>query len=108
MFKSKSLLIGMNILLIGIASLMLSTSVVAIEKDSHVSTTFTVENMTCAACPITVKKAMSRVEGVQSVQVDFDAKTATVDYDPELADAKAIEDASSAVGFPAHAMPTTP
>lgn len=108
MSKRKSLLVLMNILLIGLASVLLSTSAIASDKEGHVSTTFTVENMDCAACPITVKKAISRVEGVQSVQVDFAAKTATVDYDPEVADVKAIEQASSAVGFPAHAIPTAP
>lgn len=44
---------------------------------------------------------MSRVEGVESVAVDFKAKTATAIYDPQLADAAAIGKASSAVGFPA-------
>ncbi|MDE3108877.1 MAG: heavy-metal-associated domain-containing protein [Acidobacteriota bacterium] len=37
--------------------------------------------MTCAACPITVKKALSRVEGVNSVNVNFDKKQATVTFD---------------------------
>ena len=30
-----------------------------LETNKHVSQTFTVEKMTCAACPITVRKAMS-------------------------------------------------
>ena len=37
---------------------------------------FAVEKMTCATCPIAVKKAMSRVDGVHSISVDFDSKTA--------------------------------
>jgi mercuric ion binding protein len=69
--------------------------------NGHVSQTFTVENMTCAACPITVRKAMSRVEGVQSVAVNFEKKTVTAVYDPKIADAAAIAEASSSVGFPA-------
>ncbi|HCK84173.1 MAG TPA: heavy metal transporter, partial [Hyphomonadaceae bacterium] len=42
---------------------------------------FAVDNMTCATCPITVRTAMSRVDGVRAVEVDFDAKRATVTYD---------------------------
>ncbi|WP_163265897.1 heavy-metal-associated domain-containing protein [Chelativorans alearense] len=63
--------------------------------------TFAVENMTCALCPLTVKSAMKRVEGVQSVQVDFEAKTVTVTYDPSRATAQAIAAASTNAGYPA-------
>jgi mercuric ion binding protein len=63
--------------------------------------TFTVDKMTCAVCPITVRKSMQRVDGVKDVSIDFDAKTATVIYDPTRTDAKQIGKASSDVGFPA-------
>ena len=63
--------------------------------------TFAVDNMTCAICPITVRTAIQRVEGVKDVSVDFDAKTATVLFDSTLTDAKHIGEASSNVGFPA-------
>ncbi len=66
------------------------------------TTTFTVENMTCALCPVTVRTAMERVEGVQSVEVDFDAKTATVVFDPSVTTAEAISAASTNAGYPAH------
>jgi mercuric ion binding protein len=70
--------------------------------DKSVSTaTFEVEKMTCATCPITVRKAMQRVEGVSEVQVDFESKSATVTYDSSTTTAQDIADASSNVGFPA-------
>jgi mercuric ion binding protein len=62
---------------------------------------FTVDKMTCAICPITVRKAMQRIDGVKDVTVDFDAKTAKVLFDSTLTDAKQIGEASSNVGFPA-------
>ncbi|MCZ6886933.1 MAG: heavy metal-associated domain-containing protein [Gammaproteobacteria bacterium] len=62
---------------------------------------FAVANMTCAACPFTVKTAMARVEGVKSVTVDFDAKTATAVFDPTAATVEDIANASSEVGYPA-------
>ena len=64
--------------------------------------TFAIENMTCALCPVTVKTAMERVEGVSSVDIDFDAKTATVVFDPTVASLAAIEAASTNAGSPAH------
>lgn len=66
--------------------------------------TFAIRNMTCAACPITVKKAMSGVDGVRSVDVDFGAKTATVAYDPAVTTPEAIAAASTNAGYPATAI----
>ena len=62
---------------------------------------FTVDKMTCASCPIAVKAAMERVKGVKSVRVDFDAKEATVVFDPAIATLAQIADASTRAGFPA-------
>ena len=62
---------------------------------------FAVDTMTCAPRPITVRAAMSRVAGVRSVEVDFDAKRATVSYDPARATPKAIAEASTNAGYPA-------
>ncbi len=66
--------------------------------------TFAIENMTCATCPITVKKAMSGVDGVVSVNVDFGAKTATVVYDPSVTNSEWIAAASTNAGYPATAI----
>ncbi len=62
---------------------------------------FDVPDMTCALCPLTVKTAMSGVDGVQSVEVDFDTRSATVIFDPALTDAAAIAEASAQAGYPA-------
>lgn len=62
---------------------------------------FTIDNMTCATCPITVRTAMSRVDGVRSVEVDFESKRATVTYDPARATLEAIAAASTNAGYPA-------
>ncbi len=66
------------------------------------SQSFAIDNMTCAMCPITVRKAMQKVDGVQSVKVDFEAKTAHVVYDPAKASAADIAAASTRAGYPAH------
>jgi mercuric ion binding protein len=62
---------------------------------------FDVPDMTCALCPVTVKAAMSGVEGVTSVEIDFDNRTARVQFDPSVTDAAAIARASEEAGYPA-------
>jgi mercuric ion binding protein len=63
--------------------------------------TFTVDNMTCALCPVTVKRAMEGVEGVRAVEIDFAARTATVVFDSDATNADAIAAASANAGYPA-------
>lgn len=63
---------------------------------------FDVPDMTCALCPLTVKTAMSGVEGVQSVEVDFDSRSATVVFDPAVTNTAAIAEASAQAGYPAN------
>jgi len=65
------------------------------------TTTFMVDKMFCAACPITVKAAMAGVEGVKNVEIDFSAKTATVIFDPSIASEEEIAAASTNAGYPA-------
>jgi len=68
---------------------------------TQATTTITVEKMTCATCPISVRKAMKRVDGVKSVAVDFKTKIATVVYDPAPTTPAQIAAASTEVGYPA-------
>ncbi len=60
-----------------------------------------VDNMTCATCPITVRHAIKGVDGVISADVDFEAGTATVVFDPAQTDIAAIAAASTNAGYPA-------
>ncbi len=94
----------MQHLVTGVAILILAISsapILSAEAAEHQTVTFTVDKMTCATCPIAVRKAMERVEGVKDVNVDLDSKTATVIYDVSKATADEIGAASTDVGFPA-------
>ena len=62
--------------------------------------TLDVQNMTCAVCPITVKKALEKVPGVANAKVDFDKKTASVSFDPDKADLAALTKATTDAGYP--------
>jgi len=56
--------------------------------------------MTCATCPITVKKSLEKVCGVSTVKVDYDKKTVTVTYDPDKTKPDALIHATTDAGFP--------
>lgn len=78
-----------------------TTGVRPAEANGETTVKFAVEKMTCATCPIAVRKAMERVDGVTDVKVDFEQKTAVVTFDSSLATATDIGNASTDVGFPA-------
>ena len=62
--------------------------------------TLEVQNMTCAVCPITVKKALERVSGVTDAKVDFEKKTASVSFDPDKATPPELTRATADAGYP--------
>jgi mercuric ion binding protein len=62
--------------------------------------TLQVQNMTCETCPIVVRKALQRVPGVSSANVDFILKTATVTFDPDQVKPAALTQATTNAGFP--------
>lgn len=64
-----------------------------------------VAGMTCVTCPITVKKALSRVDGVEAVDVDFKQKRATVTFDDAKTTAEALTRATADAGFPSTVRP---
>jgi periplasmic mercuric ion binding protein len=62
--------------------------------------TLDVQNMTCAVCPITVKKALEHVSGVQQVTVDYASKTAIIEFDDTVATADKLTEATKNAGYP--------
>lgn len=62
--------------------------------------TLAVPGMTCAACPITVKKALSKVEGVSKVDVTFEKRQALVTFDDAKANVQKLTKATENAGYP--------
>jgi mercuric ion binding protein len=62
--------------------------------------TLAVPGMSCAACPITVKKALSKVEGVDKAEVDYENRQATVTFDDAKTDVAKLTRATSDAGYP--------
>lgn len=63
--------------------------------------TLSVPGMTCAACPITVKKALARVDGVQQVKVSYEKLEAVVTFDDAKTNLDALTQATRNAGYPA-------
>lgn len=62
--------------------------------------TLSVPGMTCAACPITVKKALSKVEGVEKIEVEYEKREAVVTFDDAKTNVKALTRATKNAGYP--------
>jgi mercuric ion binding protein len=62
--------------------------------------TLAVPGMDCEACPITVKKAISKVPGVARVSASLQKKEAVVTYDDSKASVDALTKATANAGYP--------
>ena len=62
--------------------------------------TLDVTKMDCAACPITVRKALEKVPGVESARIDFKARRAVVAFDPDKTTPQALTRATGEAGYP--------
>lgn len=89
--------IGINVLPAAQAETATESEAISSEQTA----TFTIEKMTCAACPVTVKKAMQAVDGVSNVDINFAEKTATVVFDPTVVTLEQVGTASTNAGYPA-------
>lgn len=62
--------------------------------------TLSVPGMTCSACPITVKKALTKVEGVTRAKVSFEKREATATFDDTKANIRMLTKATYDAGYP--------
>ncbi|MBW7831864.1 MAG: mercury resistance system periplasmic binding protein MerP [Simplicispira suum] len=62
--------------------------------------TLAVPGMTCAACPITVTKALSKVEGVDQVAVALEKREVVVTFDDAKTDIQKLTQATENAGYP--------
>lgn len=67
--------------------------------------TLAVPGMTCAACPITVKKALTRVDGVQKVEVSLEKREAVVTFDDAKTSTSKLIQATENAGYPSSVKP---
>lgn len=92
--------IGMrNSIVAIIATLWLGMSLAAVPKQVVLD----VENMTCAACSITIEQALKKVPGVTGQRIDAKSSTVVVTYDPARTSIAIVSRAVTNAGFPAKA-----
>lgn len=80
---------------LGLAALMTLPAVAGTQ-----TVTLAVPTMTCPTCPIAVKKALSRVEGVIEVKATWEPKEAVVTFDDTKTTPEALSKATADIGFP--------
>lgn len=84
------------ILITVLASLFISESVLAAQKIVKLN----VPGMTCAVCPVTVKKALQNVGGVIIVSVNFEKKFALITFDDLKTNVAQLINATTDAGYP--------
>ena len=62
--------------------------------------TLAVPGMTCAACPITVKQALSKVDGVSKAAVSYERREAVVSFDDAKTSVQKLTKATADAGYP--------
>lgn len=62
--------------------------------------TLLVPGMTCSACPITVKKALTRIDGVIQTRASLEKREATVTFDDTRTNSQALIQATTDAGYP--------
>jgi mercuric ion binding protein len=62
--------------------------------------TLSVPGMNCATCPITVKKALTQVSGVNKTEISLDKREAKVSFDDAKTNVEALTRATKDAGYP--------
>ena len=62
--------------------------------------TLSVPGMNCDLCPLTVRKAISKVPGVTNVAASYEKKQAEVTFDDAKANVEALIKATANAGYP--------
>jgi mercuric ion binding protein len=91
----------MRVLLVALFTMLAFTTLAAAPR----VVTLDVQNMTCAVCPITVKKSLENVPGVIAVKVSFEKHSALVTFDPDKTGAEALVQATTDAGYPSRVQP---
>jgi len=82
--------------LLAACAIVITSTALAAEQ----TVTLNVENMTCGACPITVKASLMAVPGVAKADVSYEKKTAAVTFDDAKASVADLVKATTNAGYP--------
>ncbi|MEO8717116.1 MAG: mercury resistance system periplasmic binding protein MerP [Burkholderiales bacterium] len=89
-----------------LAVLALATAGLALPAAAASKTVvLSVPSMNCAACPITVRKALEKVAGVQIVKATLEPPEATVTFDDAKTSVNQLTEATKGAGYPSSVKP---
>ncbi len=101
MKKMKSLPVVLSLMMGLVSAQILQAKPAAPTQHNIQSVLLDIQNMSCAMCPFTIRKALQGVAGVRSAKVDFESKTANVMFDPQKTNIETLIKATTNVGYPA-------
>jgi periplasmic mercuric ion binding protein len=70
------------------------------------SVTLAIPTMDCPVCPLTVKRALSKVPGVSHVEVSYEKRQAVVMFDNTKSDVGTLTDSTKNAGYPSTMVET--
>lgn len=68
--------------------------------------TLDIEGMTCGQCAASINTALKKIEGVRKIDINFEQKGGTVEYDPAKVSEKTIVETVNKTGFKAQPVVT--
>lgn len=86
----------MNKMILSFALVTVSLSTLANPK----TVTLDLPTMNCAMCPITVRKALTQVEGVAKAEVSYEQKQAVVTFEDAKTNTDELIEATTNAGYP--------
>lgn len=72
------------------------------------TTLLSVPGMNCAACPVTVKLALTKTPGVTKAEVNLGKRQVLVSFDDTKTNTTLLMQATSNAGYPSDVVGTTP
>jgi len=66
------------------------------ETNKH---TFAIEGLSCSSCASSAQKLLNNIDGVALASVDFDSKTATINYETAKVSPQQLQTALDQLGY---------
>ena len=79
---------------------LLGLTVLSPARAADQTVTLSVPSMSCEMCPVTVSKALKKINGVEKVAASFEKKEAVVTFDDAKTNVEALRKATVNAGYP--------
>jgi len=90
---------------IAVISALALASMASVGEAAERSVTLDVPGTYCEMCPVTVSKALKKVNGVERVKASYETKQAVVTFDDAKTSVEALQKATANAGYPSTPKP---